>query len=1132
MKERRRVSRRLRSLHRVEVALSAVSALLVAGCLSRAEPAPVASAADADLARARNLGVAEYQNEEYGRAMAQFQRAVALAPDSAADRINVAISALKASDHETATAALLATREIDPSYLHVPYLLGIVYLRTGDYEKARAELEVLVAKDPLCAPANYNLGVTLKRLKRDEEARKRWLETIRLEPNHAAAHFQLFNMYNARRELERAKGEFDEYMRIKKSNLGPGTTPAAVEESRYFELLIETAAPTTEKPRAARVALRDATKEWGLAGIRGAASAVLADLDDDGDADLLLGRSLYRNDSGRFAHVTGESGLEGKGEVSCADAGDFDSDGKMDLALGGIGALSLLRGRGDGTFGDVTVAAGLKGSVSAGACAMVRFVDVDHEGDLDLLVGSADDADGVRLLRNNGNSTFLDVTETARMGQPTGLVSALVLADFDGKNDVDVFLASPKQAHRMFMNLRDGTFRENAVAAGLREAAPATGAAAGDVNGDGFADIVIFGGSGRPAEVWLNNGGKGFVKDMASPVLARVTGMLGPNTGTLVDLDNDGYLDLATGAEDGAFAIFRNDGSGGWTDATDAMEARGAGVPGLVAMRAADLDGDRDQDVVLLGKDGGVRVLANDGGNSNRSIRVRLRGRKNNPDGYGSKIWVRQGSFFLQRESFARWIEIGVGDRKRVDVVGVRWPTGVTQNEIDVEVGKDPLVEISERPGLAESCPFVYAYDGEAFRFVTDILDTTPLGVSLAPGEPFAPNHREAIAIPGSSLKEKDGLLSLRITQELEEITYLDMLRLYAVDHQAGLEVLPDDRFSHAPFHPFRIHAVVPRPPHRAENDEGQDILDALLRADRIYARDCPPLVPKYPGVTTSHALVLDPGSIPPGLPVWLFLRGTTLWTDASVNVAVAQNPDVPIEPVALDVVDGSGHWKRVVQDLGLPAGIDKFLPIDLTGLLNKSDPRVRISTNLALLWDRAFFAVEEPAEEVSSTAVTQLAPLFADLHYRGFSAMESPDGKLPDLYRYDQLTSIPPFETTQAGRYTRYGEVSELLSAADDMYVILAPGDELRVEFPAIALPRLPAGWERDYILDADGWIKDNDLRTLHAETIEPLPFHAMSAYPYPPSEQYPASAAHRRYLEVYQTREVAAPLRMALVR
>ena len=1083
-----------------------------------ATQAQAAEEATEALARERNLGLAEYENEEYPKAAEHFQNCVTLAPRSVVDHVNLAVSALQAHDHTRAIDALLKARGLDPSYPHVPYLLGIVYLRLAELDKAQSEFEALLKMDPLCAPAHYHLGVVLKKLKREDAAVAQWTETVRLDPNHGPAHFQLFNFYNAHGQREPAQAAFREYMRTKQANVGPGTSSAAVEKSRYFGLIVEVVTAHAGTARDIEVTFRDATKEVGLDKAPGAPAAALADVDDDGDLDLLLGRSLYRNEKGHFVDATAQARLKSHEPALCADFGDFDNDGTLDLVIGGHSHLSLYHGNGDGTFEDVTEKAGLANIRNGLPCTQVRFVDLDHEGDLDIVVaGSGPHPAGV--LRNNGNRTFVDISEETHIGGTRGGVQGVVLADFDGKNDIDVFLAEAAGAHALYMNLRDGTFDERATAAGIRTGLATTIAVAGDVNGDGAAYIVLLGGAQRPAEVWLNHRDARFTKDASSPVLANVTAALGAQAAALVDVDNDGDLDmvLAGGTQRKGMAIFRNDGAGGWADATQSMLPVPAATTDTRIVLAGDLDNDGDQDLVLISPKGPVTVLRNDGGNRNHSVRLRLRGRKNNRDGYGAKVWARQGTFFLQRETFQRWIDLGVGSRTALDVVGLRWPTGVTQNQLNV--GVEAPLELTERPGLAESCPFVYAFDGTQFRFITDILDTTPLGISLVPGVPWAPNHREAIHIPGQRLVAKDGLLSLRVTQELEEITYLDQLRLYAIDHPAGTVVVPNDRFSGAPFAPFGIHTVVPLPPRTARDSADRDIRPALLAADRVYAFDCPPIAPQYPGITTTHALVLDPGDGAAARQVTLFLRGTTLWTDASVNFAVAQNPDLPIQPVALDVIGPDGSWVRVRDDIGLPAGMDKTLPVDLTGLFQSHDLRVRVTTNMAVLWDQAFFVVERDAPAMTPT-VTELTPLFADLRYRGFSDVESPDGKLPDNFRYDRLMSVLPFEGVHAGRYTRYGDVAELLAGVDDRYVILAPGDEVAIDFAAITLPEVPAGWQRDYVLDADGWIKDKDMRTAHGETVEPLPFHAMSGYPYPASEHYPSTPAHQRYLETYQTR------------
>jgi hypothetical protein len=107
-------------------------------------------------------------------------------------------------------------------------------------------------------------------------------------------------------------------------------------------------------------------------------------------------------------------------------------------------------------------------------------------------------------------------------------------------------------------------------------------------------------------------------------------------------------------------------------------------------------------------------------------------------------------------------------------------------------------------------------------------------------------------------------------------------------------------------------------------------------------------------------------------------------------------------------------------------------------------------------------------------------------------------------------------------GAFTRYGDVLPLVEAADDRYVIFGPGDEVALQFDAVAAPPVPAGWSRDFLIYTDAWLKDADLNTAGGGTVGPLPFHAMSRYPYGADEAFPADTAHRRFVERYNTRRV----------
>ena len=146
-----------------------------------------------------------------------------------------------------------------------------------------------------------------------------------------------------------------------------------------------------------------------------------------------------------------------------------------------------------------------------------------------------------------------------------------------------------------------------------------------------------------------------------------------------------------------------------------------------------------------------------------------------------------------------------------------------------------------------------------------------------------------------------------------------------------------------------------------------------------------------------------------------------------------------------------------------------------------------------------------------------------ADLHFRGFSETRiHPQRKQPDTFFYDHV-SAASFWNPTPGLYTRFGGVDNLLRDVDDQLVIMGSGDEMRLQFPVAALQAPLAGMTRDFLLKVDGWAKDRDPNTAFSSTVLPLPFHAMSRYPYPANEYFPRDAVHDSYQRTYNTRPAA---------
>jgi hypothetical protein len=195
---------------------------------------------------------------------------------------------------------------------------------------------------------------------------------------------------------------------------------------------------------------------------------------------------------------------------------------------------------------------------------------------------------------------------------------------------------------------------------------------------------------------------------------------------------------------------------------------------------------------------------------------------------------------------------------------------------------------------------------------------------------------------------------------------------------------------------------------------------------------------------------------------------------------------------------------------------------VDLTGKFLSASREVRIVTNMRIYWDRILV---DTSDGHSPTQITKLEPTIADLQWRGFSREITPDGREPFSYEYENVSFSSPWKVMM-GRYTRTGDVLELLTKSDDMFVISRPGDDISVSFDANKLPPLPAGWKRTFLLYADGFSKEMDINSASPDQTAPLPFHGMSRYPYSWPEHYPMSEERQAYMRKYNTRIVTSTI------
>ena len=406
--------------------------------------------------------------------------------------------------------------------------------------------------------------------------------------------------------------------------------------------------------------------------------------------------------------------------------------------------------------------------------------------------------------------------------------------------------------------------------------------------------------------------------------------------------------------------------------------------------------------------------------------------------------------------------------------------------------------------------------------------------------------------------------------EPLEESVYLDKIDLLAVDHPANVDVYPNEYFaSNPPYPPFKVvFSKDARPPARVWDEHGHNMLPDLL-AHRYFGDF---KVLSFAGFTQPHTLELDLGTPYDGGPLWLLMHGEIEYFTATSMYAADQAHIQPFSPhleafvPESDAHDGSqryqgtskvhsqrvhaglsfegarlqpcrkgclktaalaaqgrspskeenqGHWVRIIDDLGFPAGGARTMTADLTGKLPKGTRRIRFTTNLQIYWDNILISRTAQDQKARLTPV----PLArADLSFHGFPLKieGTPPGNVK--YFYEQVSATGPY-TRPSGAYTRYGDVRALLSKNDDKFVVFGSGDEVALDFDPSSLPPLTAGWVRDYFFAAHGYEKDMDFYASRGDTVDPLPFREMGTYPYP-NKSFPADPEHLNYQLEYNTR------------
>jgi Flp pilus assembly protein TadD len=1094
--------------------------------------------AESELAQATQLapgepaawtdwGILALRQRNFDPAKERFDRAHALAPHNSQIDADLGVLESARGNSAEAIAHLREAVNLDPHNLRALYLLAVEVERQGGPD-SEAEFQQLIEKILAAQPDNLAALVELSRIaaKRGDAA------TLHSAVSRIAAQSsatwppsvqqQLAELQNAAHTAPATAAVRSVFLRNVLMQVPSFRQSLAVikaqpgEEAQPFLTFLRLPSPPS-RPAPADRAMSFATEP--LPTTRGEKWDWIGAVSlDDQQAPVVVtanAKTVSLHNGPSFSFPAGPHSVA-PGPDSILPV-DFNYDFKTDLVLAGDGGVRFMRQDSPQKFTDVTAQTKLAAAILNASYTGAWAVDIEADGDLDIVLGAQTGLPTV--LRNNGDGTFTPIHPFAAIA---GL-QQFVWADLDGDGNSDASLIDGAGQLHVFRNERAGNFRE---IGSLPKLGTVRAIAAADTRNSGTLDLLALQADGVVVRLAEDNGTWKSTTIAQVPQAAAISG--GDVRLLTADLDNNGAVDLI-------LAPTEPNASGPliWLGGNDgAFSLMGHPPTATRVFAAADLSRSGRLDLVALDANGQPQKLVNHGTKNYHWQVIHTRAvtatgdQRINSFGIGGEVQIRSGLLLQAQPINSPEEHFGLGDWTGTDVARILWPNGTVNAEFQISANQEVLAQ----QRLKGSCPFLFAWNGKEMQFVKD---TVPWGSAIglrinALGPARIAATQEWYKIPRADLMPRHGTYDLRITGELWETYYYDWLQLMTVDHPQGTEIFTDERFVVPPVKLAITATETPHPIVHAVDDRGNDVTAILRSLDGRYldtfGRG------QYQGVAQDHYVEIDLGNdAAVNGPLYLIARGWLHPSDSSINVALSQGDHEQPRPLSLEVPDGRGGWIVARSNLGFPAGRNKICLIDLTGVFRRGTPRkVRLRTNLEVYWDQIQWARGLPNTPLK---ILHIEPSTADLRYRGYSTIHQANASSPEIPDYNHLSSTTQIWRDLEGYYTRFGDVRDLLHTIDDRYVIMNAGDELALRFPAPAAP--PSGWVRDYVLAGDGWIKDGDYNSTYSATVQPLPYHGRTEYDTPPG-RLEDEWVYRHHAEdwlTWQTRYVTGePFRTAL--
>lgn len=1076
------------------------ASVLVAACGkpegTDSAPEPVRlTAQDIEL---NNRGVALMGYFDYAGAREAFREAVDRQPRWADAKVNLAIATLNRQmdgDEVLARGYLAEVLAENPDHLRAHFVSGLLSERAGEADKAKQHYQTVLESDPQDAYAAYYLAV-LTQTEDPDTARALFERAIAIDPYLRSAYYGAFllNVRSGKREagLEmqaiyerladnpRARLAETKYTRMgPKANalaVGlPTPQPATIPEGPLFmEPQIVATFAIPQDRSLTTVDLRgNGLQDIFIANAEGASQVVLA------------GEDEYRQ---LESHP-----LMNLGALTAVAWADIDNDGEVDLAACGSDMLTVYFKTGTGEWASTQR---LNGLIGGKRCSDLQLLDADHDGDLDLFV--AFDSGGHDVLSNNGDRSFRSLRAERTLALSDRAGRNLVAADLDSDRDTDLLVVNAGGVDVLF---NDRLWDYTPMAASGSPEGPVTLAGsdllaltAADANADGRVELYGVTSEGQLRR-WTRDGTSGWSNQTLASASVTADARVAMDVS---DFNGDGTLDLLLVDASGFRVLSLDDG-----DVTTLYEFEGTVTSAMHLVADADKG---PSILALVESPDGQRLLRFPPGTGRgKFASLTLKGQeeladsmRSNRSGVGTRVAVRRGSSWTILDSFDRHtgrgqssqpMSVGLGNDDLVDYIAIDWSDGVFQTELNLAAGQQH--DVTETQRQLSSCPVLFAWNGQEWDFVSDVLGVGGIGFLYDPAAQGAaryvePRPWEFFAMPEGALQPLDGRIRMKITEPMEELALLDYVQMVAYDLAPGWNLILDERMvtggpmasGKAMYYRNELR------PSRAYRDDGLDLTDSVAHTDFVAA-DLGDAHPRFLGMLeTPHTLTIefDESLDARRGPLLLKATGWVEYPYSQTVFAAWQTGALYLAP-SLEAGDSDGNWTLLYENFGYPAGMPREMSVPL-GDLPPGTTRLRLSSNLEIYWDQlSIVEVEQPPEQAIVTQFLDLRE--AELMHSGFPKRIEQPQRRPD---YDFSQRVPFWDTRYPkGYYTKLGDVKPLLENTDGAFVIVGPGEDVELAFDEPR--RANEGWSRRYVFFVSGYAKDMDMYTQDSGTVGPLP-------------------------------------------